>query len=212
MGITATVQSSDIQLQQAFDAFSSAELAKTALFGEERVAYAAALRDTFEQYRSSEHGSLLCVRDILSLSSRTPYVGYAGDQALTIEMPADADDEMLGTGALQVLDASRQMMLDFLSGRLRALERDEGMAFHQTQMSDLSARCGFRNVAAMLKAARSVALTRAADTGVTTVSPLRRVKADYFEGMGADFDVGVPSGCGSAILGRSIREALAHCA
>jgi len=203
---------SDIQLQQAFDAFSSAELAKTALFGEERAAYAAALRDTFEQYRSCEHGSLLCVGNILSLSSRTPYVGYAGDQALTIEMPADAGDEMLGTAALRVLDASRQMMLDFLSGQLRALERDEGMAFHQAEMNDLSARCGFKNVAAMLKAARSVALTRAADTGVTRVSPLRRVKADYFEGMGADFDVDVAPGVGPAILGRCIRKALVHCA
>jgi len=212
MGITATVQSSHIQLQQAFDAFSSAELARTALFGEERAAYAAALRDTFEQYRSSEHGGLLCVGNILSLSSRTPYVGYAGDQALTIEIPADAGDEMLGTAALRVLDASRQMMLDFLSGRLRALERDEGMAFHLTRMNDLSARCGFRNVAAMLKTARSVALTRAADTGVTTVSPLRRVKVDHFEGMGPDFDAEVAACRGPAALGGSIREALALCA
>jgi len=91
--------SSSIQFEQAFDAFSSADLARTALLGQERAVYAAELRDTFDDYRSREHGSLLCVGELLWINSRTPYVIYAGDQALTVEIPVNASDELTGSAA-----------------------------------------------------------------------------------------------------------------
>ncbi|RZL39812.1 MAG: hypothetical protein EOP35_02795 [Rubrivivax sp.] len=203
---------SDGQLQEAFERFSAAELAKVSLGGEELTAYAAALRETFDLHRGSDHGSLLSVRNVLLLSSRTPYIGYAGNQALMIEIPGDASDAVVGEAALRMLDASRHMMIDYLSGRLHALERDEGMAFHQAYMNDLSARCGFRNPAAMLNTAHAVSLTRARNTGLTNVSPMRRVKADYFEGMGPDFDIEIASGGGPTLFGASIRDALELCA
>lgn len=196
-------------LRSAFEQFVLNLRSQSVMTGEQWGEYVPLMHATFEDYCKREHAQLFATQKFVQLTSRTPFVGYPGDQTLRIELPPDVDVATLGASVTQVLDASRVMMLDYLEGRLRALERDEGTTFHRRQMEDLCARHGFKNPAALLKVTKSMSLSR--EGGAITLSPMRRVKADYFEGLGSDFDIAVPQASGPADVGQAVRATLDRC-
>lgn len=198
-------------LRTAFDRFARDMRQQSAMTDEQWAECMVAMNASFEDYCKKDHAQLLASPRFLQLSARTSYVGYPGAQAATQELAPDATDETLGAAVLQMLDASRQMMLDYLEGRLRPLERDEGQAFHAAQMDALCARHGFRNRSALLKGSRSVTITRDLERDLLAFAPSRRIRADSFSGIGPEATVELPGNAGPEGVGQALRLAMERC-
>lgn len=198
-------------LRIAFERFARDLRQQSAMTDTQWTECMVAMNASFEDYCRKDHADLFATPRFLQLSSRTSYVGYPGAQASTLELAPDAADEVLGAAVLQMLDASRQMMLDYLEGRLRPLERDEGEAFHAAQMDQLCSRHGFRNRSALLKGSCSVTITRDLGRNLLAFVPSRRVRSDYFSGIGPEATVELPDEAEPEAVGKALRLAMERC-
>ena len=198
-------------LRTAFNQFVLRLREQSAMTDEQWAECLAAMNTSFDDYCTRDHADLFASSRFLQLRSRTSYVGYAGPQASVVELATDASDEALGAAVLQMLDASRQMMLDYLEGRLHPLERDEGESYHAAQMDQLCARYGFRNRSALMKGSRSVTITRDLGRDLLAFAPSRRVRSNYFSGIGPEATVELPGNAGPEAVGKALRLAMERC-